>query len=293
MRLAGLTLAAIALLGVQSAAQPAFVQFSAPGADEVLDLHGDPAKPDLVIFAAGNQWFVMPDLLKAFEKAHPDVQRIFYETLPPGVLSNQIALGGLQVGELKLTVHPDVIMTVPAQMFALQAKGLAARSVTYARNDLAILVRSGNPLNIASMRDLGRPDVRVAIPNPKTEGIAHQIESAFLKAGGDELDRTIMVTKVAAGTTIITSIHHRETPAWLLSGRVDAGPVWRSEAIYQGKLGTGLVTVELPSGENASETYVAAAIQGAPHAPAAREYLAFLRSPAASAIYRSYGFSIP
>jgi molybdate transport system substrate-binding protein len=293
LRLAILMLAAVAFLGSGAVEQPAFVHFSAAGADEILDLHGNPANPDLVIFAAGNQWFVMPELLKAFDAAYPDVRSIFYETLPPGVLSSQIAGGGLQVGELQLTLDGDVLMTVPAQMSMLQSKGLTEESSPYARNELAILVRKGNPLNIRSMRDLGRATVRVAMPNPKTEGIASQIESANRKAGGDALDRTIMVTKVAAGTTIITSIHHRETPAWLLSDRVDAGPVWKSEAIYQGKIGTGLVTVDLPAGENDSETYVAAAIHDAKHQVAAREYLTFLRSAVAQAIYRSYGFSIP
>lgn len=293
VRLTALALAAVALLGAGSAAPPAFAQFSAPGADEIMDLHGDPGNADLVIFAAGNQWFVMPELLTAFEEAYPDVRSVYYETLPPGVLSSQIAGGGLQVGELKLAVHGDVIMTVPALMSALQKKALAGTSAAYARNVLAILVRSGNPMRVASMRDLGRPDVRVAMPNPKTEGIAHQITTAYQKAGGEALDQTIMVTKVAAGTTIITSIHHRETPAWLLSDRVDAGPVWKSEAIYQEKIGSGLVTVELPAGENDSETYVGAAIDGAPHPVAAREYLTFLHSATAQTIYRSFGFSIP
>jgi molybdate transport system substrate-binding protein len=291
--LAGLALAAVVLLGVQTPAQPTFAQFSAPGADDVMDLHGDPGTADLVIFAAGNQWFVMPELMAAFKHAYPDVHNVFYETLPPGVLSSQIAGGGLQVGELKLSVHGDAVMTVPPQLTTLQSQGLVGASEAFARNELAILVRRGNPLYIESMRDLGRASVRVAMPNPKTEGIARQIESAYRKAGGEALDRTIMVTKVAAGTTIITSIHHRETPAWLLSNKVDAGPVWISEAIYQEKLGTGLLAVRIPANENDGETYVAAAIDGAPHPVAAREYLAFLRSPAAQAVYRSYGFSIP
>jgi molybdate transport system substrate-binding protein len=295
--MAGLALAAVVLLGVQPAAQPnpqpAFAQFSVPSADVVMDLHGDPGNAGLVVFAAGNQWFVMPELMAAFKRSYPDVHNVFYETLPPGVLSNQIEAGGLQIGELQLGVHGDVLMTVPAQMSMLQAKGLAGASEDFARNELAILVRAGNPSYVESMRDLGRADVRVAMPNPKTEGIARQIEAAYRKAGGEALDRTIMVTKVAAGTTIITSIHHRETPAWILSDKVDAGPVWISEAIYQQKLGGGLQTVQIPASENDGETYVAAAIDGAPHPLAAREYLAFLRSTAAQAVYRSYGFSIP
>jgi len=291
MRIVQALIVSLALLGVTPAPLPSPAQFSAPGADEVMDLHGDPQGAGLVIFAAGNQWFVMPQLLAAFQRAYPDVGPIFYETLPPGVLSAQIASGALQVGELTLHVRGDVVMTVPAKMAQLQSASLAGAQTPYARNVIAILVGRGNPLKIASLADLGRPEVRVAMPNPKTEGIATQIEAAYRKAGGDALDHTIMVAKVAAGTTIITSIHHRETPAWLLGGKVDAGPVWLSEATYQEHLGNGLMAITVPPDQNDGETYVAAQLAGAPHAKAAAEYLAFLRSPAAQAIYRSYGFA--
>ena len=258
-----------------------------------MDLHGDPEGAGLVIFAAGNQWFVMPALLAAFRAAYPDDGPIFYETLPPGVIAAQIEAGAIAVGELTLHVRGDVVMTVPPQMAVLQSKSLAGADAPYARNELAILVAPGNPKKIASLRDLGRPDVRVAMPNPKTEGIAKQIEAAYRKAGGEALDRTIVVDKVQTAPPIITSIHHRETPAWLLSGKVDAGPVWVSEAKYQERIGSGLIDVPIPASENDGETYVAAQVSGAPHPAAAEHFLTFLRGPAARAIYRSYGFSLP
>ena len=60
------------------------------------DLHGleyaDSA--DLVLFMAGNQFMVMDVLLAAFRNQFPEVQKIFYETLPPGLELKQILAGG-------------------------------------------------------------------------------------------------------------------------------------------------------------------------------------------------------
>ena len=59
------------------------LDFTVPCIDNVPDLHGSTSDPDLVVFAAGNQFMVMPDLMSAFRARHPEIKRIFYETLPP------------------------------------------------------------------------------------------------------------------------------------------------------------------------------------------------------------------
>ena len=60
--------------------------------DRVDDLHNlevaDDA--DLVLFMAGNQFMAMGEIIRAFQAAHPEVQKIFYETLPPGLALKQI-----------------------------------------------------------------------------------------------------------------------------------------------------------------------------------------------------------
>jgi len=268
-------------------------RFAAPGFDRAVDLHGDPASADLVLFVAGNQWFVMPELLAAFQAKYPSVRTVFYETLPPGVLTQQIESGALDVDNLNLRMHGDVFFSGRAGAAKLRAQGLIGAPQPYASNGLGIMVRAGNPLHVQSMNDLGRSDVRVAMPNVATEGIARQIEASYRLAGGDALDATIMQKKVADGTTILTTIHHRETPAWILDGKVDAGPVWLTEARYQERIGSGVVGVALPASQSVTETYVASPIVGAPHPAAAQAFLAFLLSPKAQSIYESYGFAPP
>ena len=55
-----------------------------PG-DRADDLHNlefaDSA--DLILFMAGNQFMVMKEIVSAFKKEYPDIEKIFYETLPP------------------------------------------------------------------------------------------------------------------------------------------------------------------------------------------------------------------
>jgi hypothetical protein len=63
-----------------------------------------------VLFVGGNQFFVMPQLVADFEGMHPELRgRIFYETLPPGLLKKQMQEGGVvTLGNLTLIVKPDV-----------------------------------------------------------------------------------------------------------------------------------------------------------------------------------------
>ena len=82
--------------------------------DNVPDIHGNSAGARLVIFVGGNQFFVLPKLITAFEQKHPELQgHIFHET-PPGILRTQIAadgaitLGNLTGGVFKNEPHPEL-----------------------------------------------------------------------------------------------------------------------------------------------------------------------------------------
>ena len=292
LAIAGIVFTALGASETAGAA-PAPPSFSATAIDDAMDLHGDPCNAQLVIFAGGNQWMVMPALLAAFRESHPGLDRIFYETLPPGILSKQLTSGSLSVGQLSLSAAPDVYMAGARNMHDVLGRGLVGAPITYATNSLAIAVRKGNPKHVVSLKDLGRPDVRVAMPNPAWEGIARQIQAAYRKAGGDALDTEIMVTKVRDGTTLLTQIHHRQTPMWLIDGRADAGPVWISEALYQQRIGAPIETVTIPATGNMQGMYQAAAVTHAPHPEMARAFVEFLAGPKAREIYRAYGFGPP
>jgi ABC-type molybdate transport system substrate-binding protein len=265
------------------------VMFTVPGVDNVPDLFGDINDPQLVVFFAGNQFMCIDDLIAAFKKEHPQYQRIFAETLPPGILAKQIMGGSITIGNMRITLKPDVYTAGKSRIE--QMPEYFSRTVPYAYNRLAIMVRKGNPKNVNGLKDLGRADVRVSMPNPEWEGIGKRIEEAYVKAGTETLRKTIMETKVKDNTTYLTQIHHRQTPMRILYNESDAAPVWYSEAYYQMMINHPTDLVEIPETENISATYVAGQMKNAPHTQAATDFMDFLTSPVAKAIYRKYGFT--
>ena len=265
--------------------------FTITGIDNVPDLHGDIVDPQLVVFFAGNQFMVIDDLIKAFKRHYPKYQRVFVETLPPGILADQIEQGALVIGNMRIDLQPDVYTAGKGRISTIQKqKNWFSQEVDYARNRLAIMVYKDNPLHITSLRDLGKPEIRVTMPNPHWEGIAKQIEKAYVKAGGQKLLHTIMVTKHENGTTFLTHIHHRQSPIRIMEKKSNAGPVWFTEAYFQKMIGNPIDMVTIPKKDNVYVTYTAATLKKAPHPEAARDFLTFLHGNIAQKIYQKYGF---
>jgi len=267
------------------------VAFTVPGIDNIPDLYGDIADPQLVIFFAGNQFMVIDSLITDFKKAYPQYQRIFAETLPPGILAQQIISGSLVMGNLRIAVKPDIYTAGKARIDQLRDSFSVVKN--YAGNTLAIMVQPGNPKKIKGLADLGRKDIRVSMPNPAWEGIGKRIEEAYVKAGGSALQQTIMVDKVAQGSTYLTKIHHRETPMRVLYQQADAGPVWFTEAYYQQMIHHPVGMVTVPEKENIHASYWAGILKSAPHPDAAKDFMAFLMGPGGQGIYKHFGFTPP
>lgn len=266
------------------------VMFTVPGVDNVPDLYGDINDPQLVVFFAGNQFMCIDELLEAFKQQYPAYQRVFAETLPPGILAQQIEGGSLTIGNMRITLKPDVYTAGKTRI-----TGMAdhfSKTVTYAYNKLALMVPADNPAKVHSLKDLARPGVRVSMPNPAWEGIGKRIEEAYVKAGGEQLKQQIMEKKVKDGTTFLTQIHHRQTPMRILYHQSDAAPVWYSEAYYQQIIGHPISLITIPDQHNITATYMAGQLKNAPHQQAAADFMDFLTSDTAKKIYRKYGFSV-
>ena len=272
---------------------PAGFNFTIQQINNVPDLHGDIVDPQLVVFFAGNQFMATAELMQAFRQEHPEVQRIFWETLPPGILARQMEQGAVIIGNLRIAIKPDIYTAGTRRIKPMQEQRLFTNVVTYARNRLAIMVARGNPKNVLGLRDLGRADVRVSMPNPEWEGVAALITASYKKAGGEDLVSEIMQKKVNSGGTFLTQIHHRQTPLRIMLHESDAGVVWYSEARFQEMIGNPLSTIEIPAQQNTTGVYLAGVLKSAPHPEAARAFADFLVSGKAQQIFHKYGFLPP
>ena len=75
-----------------------------------------------------------------------------------------------------------------------------------------------------------------------------------------------------------------------MQGLAETGVTWRSEAIFQEKIGNPIGHVDIPAEQNTLAVYSAALVPDAPHPEAARAWLEFIKSDAAFRVFKQYGF---
>ena len=96
---------------------------------------------------------------------------------------------------------------------------------------MVFLTRKGNPLQIKSWEDLGKPGVKVIIPNPKTSGNGRYSYLAawgsVIKAGGNEAQARALVDKIFKNVPVL-----------------DAGGRGATTTFTQREIGDVLVTFE-------------------------------------------------
>jgi ABC-type molybdate transport system substrate-binding protein len=268
------------------------LEFTVPEVDNLPDFHGDITNPQLVLYVGGNYFFAMAPLVAEFEREHPEYKgRLYWETIPPGLLVKQMEAGGtITSGNMTWTAKPDAYFAGLDRVKSLIKQGLLeGPAVPYVTNTLAIMTPAENPAGVTTLADLGKADIRLVMPNPEFEGVTRRIQAALRKAGGDALNDMVYKTKVADGSTVLTQIHHRQTPLFLMLGRAAAGVTWKSEAIFQEQVGNPISHVDIPPEHNSTGVYAGAVVKDAPHQAAARLWLAFIRSQPALAIFSRYG----
>jgi len=269
----------------------------------VLDFHGSVQDPDLVIFMAGNQYPVLPELIAAFRDwlgAQPSqrgvkAERIFYATTPPGRLIDAMESGQLLLGNFWLDVRPDklwpdVFMTGPRQQRRLQAgKYLDGWSVYTRNRGMVLLVAAGNPKNIRGIQDLLRDDVRVALSSPVREPASFDSYASTLRAqGGAQFPERVLKK---ANTVSPAAVHHRENPQLIHDGLADVAPMYFHFGEYLKKhMPEHFDYVALPAEGNSRDELAISLIHNAPRRAAAAAWIEFIRSDVAAAVYYRYGF---
>jgi ABC-type molybdate transport system substrate-binding protein len=244
---------------------------------------------------AGNQFMAMEEIVAGFQVACPEVEKIFYETLPPGLELEQIMAGGAVFQDRVIGVRPDIYTSVSEKaMQTLEEAGHILKNdyYPYLHNRLTLMVPPGNPARISAVTDLGRETVRVSQPDPANEDIAFHIMDMYRQAGGEKLVRRIMEEKRDQGTTLYTIVHHRETPLRIAEGSVDVGPVWVTEAIHAAAIGFSFDAVE--PGEKMDRrdhvNYYICKLSPSHNPENAQKFFSFIQSSTAQDIYRKYGF---
>ena len=265
--------------------------------DRADDLHNlaHAKNADLILFMAGNQFMAMDDIITQFQSEYPEVKKIYYETLPPGLELKQILAGGALFKGKSIEVMPDIYTSVNQQaMQTLEKAGRISKGDyhLYLHNRLALMVPPGNPAKIKAVTDMGRDEVRISQPDPANEDIAFHIMDMYRQAGGEDLVHLIMEEKRDRGTTLYTVVHHRETPQRIAAGTADVGPVWATEIVHATSAGLAFDVVEPGEDLDCREhvNYYICKLGGSPHPENAQKFIDFIRSTTAQRIYSQHGF---
>jgi len=252
---------------------------------------------DLVVYLAGNQFMVIEELVKNFQKKNPDIKTVYVETIPPGkILKEQILKQGMVYGQ-KTNQNPDIYGSVNlGHLRKLKEVDKMNTYITYTHNQLELMVAQGNPKHITGPADLARDDLVKSLPNPLTEGI-------FKFYGSQMLIDLGIYEKVTDGKkckscwavkdkTWFTERHHRETPFLIEKSEADVGIVWTTEVKAAEAAHRAVEGVKIPAPYNMADkvSYVIGELTTAKNHANAHRYLKFLKTPEAQKIYASYGF---
>lgn len=239
-----------------------------PEADPAAVGTEDTVTGEVLVLAATSLTSSFTELAARFEEEHPGVT-VDLSFGASSALATQVVEGGAPA---------DVFASASAATMhqVVAAERADGAPVLFARNELAIAVPPGNPARIASLRDLARQDVSVALC--QVEVPCGALAEAVLAAAGVEI------------TPVTREADVRATLAKVMLGEVDAGVVYVTDVLAAGG---DVDRVPIPGDVNAATDYLVAALTRAPNPVAGRAFLAYVLSDEGAAVLASAGFARP
>ena len=218
------------------------------------------------VFAASSLTEAFTTLGKQFESAHPGVKVVF-NFGPSSGLSEQINQGA----------PADVFASASTKsMDEVVAAGGATNPTSFAKNVMEIAVPPSNPGHVASVNDLAKSSVKVAlcqaaVPCGATAAKVFDNAKITVKPVTQEIDVKSVLSKVQLD-------------------EVDAGVVYVTDVRAAGDKVMG---IEIPSDVNASTTYPIAALAKSSDKAVAQAFVDYVLSDKGKAVLTAAGFAAP
>jgi molybdate transport system substrate-binding protein len=234
---------------------------------------GDKESEDVTlnVLAAASLTDAMEEVNALYMGEHSNVT-IVANYASSGALQQQIAEGA----------PCDVFLSASAaKMNLLRDAGLLLNDtrIDLLTNSIVLIVPKGSTLDIKSFMDLTEDYVTIiAAGDPAFVPAGKYAQTAF-----DALGITEQVTdKLVLGADV------RAVLAYVETGNVDAGIVYATDALLSDSVE---IVATAPDEVNDTIVYPGAIVKASEEVDAAGEYLDFLSSAAAMAIFEKYGFS--
>ena len=222
---------------------------------------------DVLVFAAASLSDALREIGAAYQSNATDTVAFSLEA--SSTLARQISAGA----------PADIFVSADqAKMDDLENASLLldGSRVTLLSNTLVVVTDGSVKLRMAA--DLTNAAVtRLALAEPASVP-AGIYAKAYLEHAGLWAAISNRVVPVANVRAVLAAVE---------SGNAEAGFVYRTDAMISRRARLGF---QIPADQTPPISYPAAIIRASPHVESAQQFLAFLKSPAASAIFKKYGF---
>jgi molybdate transport system substrate-binding protein len=220
----------------------------------------------ITVFAAASLKEAFTTIGKQFEAAHPGA-KVTFSFGASSALAQQITSGA----------PADVFASAsPKNMQQVVTAGDASNPVNFAKNVAEVATPRSNPAHVASVNDLAKSSVKVALCQPQVPcGVV--AAEVFKNAG-------ITVKPVTLQPDVKSVLTQVEL------GSVDVGMVYVTDVHAAGAKVKG---VEIPASINASTEYPIAPVSKSGNAATAQAFVTYVVSPAGQSVLAAAGFEKP
>ena len=219
---------------------------------------------DLTVSAAASLKDAFQEIAAQYKRQHPDVD-VKLNTAGSGALLQQL-LQGAPVDVVAFADEKNAVDTSTRR--------------TFVRNDLVLIVPKNSRTSAASLQDLNRPAInRIALSNPESVPVGRYAKAALEKAG----------LFTALQPKIITTQNVRHSLDYVARGEVDAGFVYRTDAVLMPEKVRVTATIPLDT----PVSYPIAVSTDSSDKAEAQRFINYVLSPKGRQVLNKYGFSRP
>ena len=221
----------------------------------------------LVVFAATSLTDAFDKIGTQFQAAHPGVT-VKFNYNGSSSLATSITQGA--PADVFASASPKNMTTVT------DAGDASGTPQIFTRNTGEIMVESGNPMHIKTVKDLANPKVKVVVCAPTVPCGA--VATAIFKNAGVTVKPVSEEQNVGGVVTKVTL------------GEADAGIVYVTDVKANETKATG---VPIPADQNDVTEYPIVQVKGAPNSSAAKAFISYVLGPAGQQVLASFGFMPP
>src|SRR5215469_3134532 len=221
----------------------------------------------LVVFAATSLTEAFDKIGAQFHQAHPGVT-VKFNYNGSSSLATSITQGA--PADVFASASPKNMTTVT------DAGDATGTPQTFTSNTGEIMVESGNPMHIKTVKDLANPKVKVVVCAPAVPCGA--VATAIFKNAGVTVKPVSEEQNVGGVVTKVTL------------GEADAGIVYVTDVKANETKAAG---VPIPADQNDVTEYRIVQVKAAPNASAAKAFISYVLGPTGQQVLTSFGFLPP